>query len=1026
MPFRFSRILFCLLLVMQQAQARTLHVSPKGEAGKGGTVEAPLSLNAAMELAAKSQDVNEIVLAGGEYFTAGTGIALAPGLDAAKAPPLTIRAATSQKPVLSTAKSVRDATAVAGYTNLYQMKLPNLRQAYVWESDTQTLYTALSNKGSVSVVPGSSFYDPGEETLYLHTSTGKAPSAHEVFADTARRSTMIVHRPNTTIEGLAFFGNFAGPSIDIRAKSVTVRGCEFDRCYMAVQPFEGGDNAIIEKCRGNEVAQPVISYGNDTLIRDNWFEKTRKRFLFELYPQNDTAYEIYSPGRRGTIIGNFAKGYRNGVWIKASEWPYTIRHNTIVDCHVGIMWVTGNSQSDTSHNIIVGGSEYMSVAHFDDGFVLDDNVFFGSHNSAVWETRDKLIRGANRGRRNVIADPRFVDAARGDYRLLTDSPAAMLKSKDGRPAGAFPVASFEDAKLTRPALKLDFGVDSVPFGARGDLTFEGDPWNGTGTSHVRELRPEDAPTMRLTKTGKITIVPLATDQTGEIKKTRLTLGNQQPVEKNYEVNHVVDLPREDGSYPLKVEVQNDRGIWSEARSAVIRSDRNAPKLIGQAEAKANANGVLVEFATDEPCTALLRFGTRRDKLEQTVAARGEVWRDWDANDGGNWVKTWTLPAERFAIAITRPQVPAGSTVFFQAEVTDAAGQTTVGPVQSAALVGNVRTLHVATSGKDLPGHGTKAAPFASLQYAVDRALPGDKILMAEGTYFGATFIGRGGVDEKSRITIEAEQERKVTLEAGKQNESVIHLENAPFVTIKGLRLLYAKHSCVQAYKSPHTVVDTCTLYSGSGWIKGYGFFAFYSPHCTVTRTLAVGAESSTQFLKSPYATVTHNTMSQAMYAAAGYAFDLQGIVQKYNSFAFAGNAIVEFALGNSADMATSQSDYNNYGTDVIAFEPNVKYKTQDPETWAQMEKERFKTPYNPSFFRTVSKGVVSTTVFPKAMYMTLQSWKKDSGLDKNSVFADPQYVNPAAPIDRWDWRPKPGSPNIRKDVPGGYIGAFAP
>jgi hypothetical protein len=1014
-----------LLGLALSAESKTLYVAPNGVATAAGTVEAPLSLAAALEQVAKSSEVSEIVLAGGEYFTSGV-VARAPQEGGNPLPPLTLRAAAGQSPHLTPARRVQEATPVAGFAHLYQIKVPNLREATAWEKDTNTLYTSLSNKGSVAVVPNSSFYDAPEQTLYLRTSTGQAPSAHEVFVDTGRAPTLFIRRPNTTVEGLSFSGNFAAPSVDIRAKNVTVRRCRFDRCIMAVQPYEGADGAVIEECRGDEVAQPIISYGNDTVIRNNWFEKTRGRFLYTLYPQNDTAYEIYSPGQRGTITGNFAKGYNCGVWIKASGPPYTIRHNTIVDCHYGVMWVTGNSQSDTSYNVITGGSEYISLAHFDSGFTLDHNLFFGTDNLAGWEAREKTIRGANRGRHDVTADPRFVDPARGDYRLLPDSAAAALRDEDGKPTGAFGIATLADADATRPALKLAFGYDSTPFGASGSLEFEGDPWNGTGTSHVRDLRPEGAPPMRLTKTGQLTLLSLATDPIGKITRMRLTLGQNAPQEMDYQYSYSLAMPKADGTYPLKVEVQNDRGLWSEPAEALIRTDKTAPQIAGQPRLTATANGVLVEFNTNEPCTARLRYGTSKDRLTNTMEARGRVARNWDANDGGNWVETWTLPSEAFAIALARPQVKTGETVFFRIEVTDAAGQTTTGPIQSAKLSGPARTLYVAPTGTDMSGNGSTNKPFATLQYAVDRALPGDRVLIKPGTYFGATYIPRGGADENARLVIEAEQPGTVTLDSARRADSVIHLESAPYVTIRGLRILYFKHSGVQSYKSPYTVVDNCTIYDGPGWVKGYGYFAFYSPHCTVTRSLVVGAESGAQFLKSPYAMVTHNTMSQSMYGTAGYAFDLRGIVQKYNSFAFGGNTIVEFAFGTPQDLATVQSDYNNYGTDVIAYGPNERYKTQAPELWAQMEKERFKTDYPPALFRTISKGVVSGAGGPDGKYLTMRNWQRDSGLDQHSIFADPKYVNPLAPIDRWDWRLKPDSPNIRSDVPGGSIGAFGP
>jgi hypothetical protein len=565
---------------------------------------------------------------------------------------------------------------------------------------------------------------------------------------------------------------------------------------------------------------------------------------------------------------------------------------------------------------------------------------------------------------------------------------------------------------------LEFHEDSIPGGTRGQLLFERDPWIGGGVSVVRELFPDQHVVTRIVQGSSIDLTARGQHPTLPITRLRYRLRDQDAVEIGYRERVTVALPGEADHYPLAVQLGTP-SAWSEPVTARIEVDRSPPTLLGEPTIAASRHGMLLTFRTSEPCTAVVRYGASAQSLERLAVMPDRLSRNWNANDGGDWVQRWQTARTSFAVAIVLGEVEPAASVFFRIDLADASGQRSSSSIHSAVLQGDPRTIHVATTGSD-EADGSSQGPVASLQRAVDLALPGDRIVLAPGCYGGATLIQRGGRDEQTRLVIEAAP-GTVWLDAARRHDSVIHLENAPYVTIRGLGILSFKRAGILAYRSPHAVIEQCQSWAGEGWVSGYHVFAFYSPHTTVTRCLAIGAESGLYFQESPFATVTHNTISQAMYAAAGYTFSSRGLMQMYNSFAFGGNAIVSFLDRDPEDLKTVRSDYNNFGCDVLGYEPNQALRQTDPARFAQIQAEAFKASYGR--LRIISKQVVDCGL---GSFHTLSGWQHASGQDRHSIFADPAYVDPLPPVESWNWHVKPGSANVMPGVPGGFIGALGP
>lgn len=1001
------------------AGAVTLHVAPNGDGNAAGTPDKPLALQAALEKASTDPGITEVILAGGEYAPNYLPVVTPKNIDPLTLPRLVIRAADGQVPVLSYSTRIIKADAIRDMAGVFQIKaaLPGAPQ--VWERDTRVRYTALATKGSVAAHAGSCFYDTVDQTLYFHTSDGKPVEAHQISHSKGIGYGLGISRPNVTLQGVHFRDLCDGAAVTTTANGAMIRRCHFENCMRAWVGGTDTREGLMEDCTGTDVTQPVFLNSDHGTVRQCRFEKKRDRFLQTVYLQNDCGYQVYAPGRGGTFTGNFCKGYFNGILIKADAGKYIIRHNTIVDSHNAVEWVTGNAHSDTSYNLIVNATTFVNVDLFEEGFTTDHNLFWNPDSASTLLERTSILRGANRGKFNLIADPRFVDPNNGDYRLLPDSPALLaLKDAEGKPAGCFDAAPVDAAAKSRPSLSLAFGSDTLRGGRVGEYTFLSDPWNAGGgvSTLVRELRPEGAVIERVTTTPSATVQVRAFDAISPITKMRVTIGDAAPQELSYEFSHTLKLPDKDGAFRVRIEVQNDRGLWSAPAEAIVRLERTAPKLVGKPIIRANDHGLIVQFRTDVPCLATVRYGSST-KYGLSVETPTLIKRQWDANDGGEWIETWTVPRTEFALAIQRPNVKTGQKVHLKIALQSESRQTFESEDMVATVKGQTQSWYASPRGEDSMDRGTKEKPFRTLQYAVDRALPGERVELLPGTYSDYTMISHGGADEKTPLTIEAETPGTVTLDSAKREPSLILIESTPYVTVRDIRILYFQRTGIFAYRSPYMTVEGCTFFNGLGWQVGASVFCFYSPHCTVTRSLAVGGEIGFNFLLSPQATVTYNTVCQQMYAAANYIWSEKGSVQFNNSFCFAGNSIYGMRMHAPSDIKEFRSDYNNLGTSITGYGPNVAYEKENPALWKEIKDAEFDVSHLPPGFRAASKWIVTP-------HVTLKSWQRATGQDMHSIFADPQYVNPMPPVDRWDWRVKPGSPNLTAGEGGSAIGAF--
>ncbi len=200
-------------------------------------------------------------------------------------------------------------------------------------------------------------------------------------------------------------------------------GAAHDNLVEGCRIWEVYDAALTNQGRGPSSKQVNITYRNNVI----W----NAEYSFEYWNNPETA-----------VTRNIR--FVNNTCVNAGTvWSHAQRPNPNGSHLMFYTNTAATSGFEVKYNVFCGVTEWGSrySAGWEKLPEMDHNLWF-SRRGVMVNWFGKQVRGFEEYRRttgldahSVFADPQFVDAARGDYRLAPDSPARNLRP-DGGPVGA--------------------------------------------------------------------------------------------------------------------------------------------------------------------------------------------------------------------------------------------------------------------------------------------------------------------------------------------------------------------------------------------------------------------------------------------------------------------------------------------------------------------------------------------------------------------------------------------------------------
>lgn len=318
------------------------------------------------------------------------------------------------------------------------------------------------------------------------------------------------------------------------------------------------------------------------------------------------------------------------------------------------------------------------------------------------------------------------------------------------------------------------------------------------------------------------------------------------------------------------------------------------------------------------------------------------------------------------------------------------------PVATFSTEGGPKTLHVEAGER--------------IQDALDQALPGDTVLIAPGVYTEPLLLRHGGTAD-APLTIRGGGMRETILDGGKQAGTMISLQNAPYVHLSGMQVRWFGNVGVYAKDSPDGKADALWIWNQSLFpratgISGQGLFIEDSPGWNVSGSIFNRMEHGILAVRSPKIHCQNNTAFGNIYSGIALIQSAADSVVTHNTLNFTGNVSHHITENDPAAFASLVSDYNNFGNRL-----RVAREIDQGGTVRKVEGIRPENDFTPSEHYggvTESKFIIEARIGKASdIFLRMEDWRKFSGKDANSIYADPLFANPV----KGDFRLLPKTPN---------------
>jgi hypothetical protein len=741
-------------------------------------------------------------------------------------------------------------------------------------------------------------------------------------------------------------------------------------------------------------------------VEDCRFIRINDPFEVQEYEQDQCGIQFYSSHTQ-TARRNLCAGFNLGIFIKASGGVLILENNTVVGPakggERGIGPNTWRPGSVCRGNIVTGYAEPISLSTLNRDCLVTSNQIWLASNPKRAEETAAAIR-ADAGGETIVARPLFVDEAKGDYRL------------------ALSVAA-KEADKSPPVVKVEVLAPAQLCGLRSRVYSRKNTWiGGRDPELIEDTVLDPGRAAWVVPTNQVELRVRAEDILGKPNERRFRLGSAgwsapEPFREALTVN----LPEGVSGVDIAVQVSDTTGNWSEPATVRVLPAIRPPSLIGKPAIVTSGQGSIVSFKTDVPCMALIEWGSDGAfdrRAEDPVETR---FRN-DVSQGLEWTQLISGPRTEHCLALIPPAKTGPACSFRLTLKGVGAGQARVAEEGAFMLQGPVRTLHVATTGADRDTGGTKEQPFATIQYAADRALPGDRVLVAPGVYTGGVSVTHGGV-EGFPIRIESTVPWGAILDGRRDEECGFRLSGVSQVQISGFELRWYGGFCVLMYQARDILIAGVKCW-GRHWVKGRpgpseGIGAYKSARIAVDHSLFFALNSAFRFSECEGLRLTGNTASRCFHRVLEIAYSAPCYLRD-NSFAFGSSYLMALTL-TPEQLAALDSDYNNFAVQLredtyayareahIVIPPGERLKREDGFFLGESKSLASLGCHKPDY--TFDGGINIPTLTP---------WRERTGQDKHSIFAHPRYVDP----QNRDFRLLPDSPNIGAGVNGGIIGAL--